>query len=550
MSIYSKDSSDRPIGMRPVSAEDGFKFRKSSEALKPATLDAPAKPLATEALPRQAGASQPRRRNQQAWLILGLTLVLADIAAVALAPLCVYWVRHGSVMPVGGEALALDLSSLVALMSLNFCKAYDRAALRHPLRALQSVGLAWMWATTVVFLVGLYSHAASLGLSGLARQWLMSYWAASAGLVAFCHLLMTTFVARMMTDGHLRERIVIVGADGNRSEKFIRQVIGSGSNEITILGLFDDRYGRTSAQAETADPPPNTSAAARIRRKWVDRVDGYPVLGNTDSLATYVRRNSVDRVVLMLPWSAEERMMELIGKLRQLPVRVDLLSHNLIWGLNGDVTRIAGIPVVTVANQRIDAQLGLIKRVEDIVICCLLVLLLAPVLIMIALAVKLTSAGPALFRQERYGFNNEVFKVYKFRSMYMHSDTAVPQASKHDARVTPVGRFLRRSSLDELPQFFNVLEGTMSLVGPRPHAVPHNIKYGRIIEGYYARHNVKPGITGWAQVNGYRGETDTTEKMKKRVEFDLYYIDHWSLYFDIKVILLTAVRIWFQKSAY
>jgi len=206
--------------------------------------------------------------------------------------------------------------------------------------------------------------------------------------------------------------------------------------------------------------------------------------------------------------------------------------------------------VVTVANQRIDAQLGLIKRVEDIVICCLLVLLLAPVLIMIALAVKLTSAGPALFRQERYGFNNEVFKVYKFRSMYMHSDTAVPQASKHDARVTPVGRFLRRSSLDELPQFFNVLEGTMSLVGPRPHAVPHNIKYGRIIEGYYARHNVKPGITGWAQVNGYRGETDTTEKMKKRVEFDLYYIDHWSLYFDIKVILLTAVRIWFQKSAY
>ena len=558
MSISSKDSSDGTVTKLSASAQNQFKFLKKTKPVSAAANaigGAPDAFLGDETpgpLSRNSRSSQPRRRNQHVWLLLSLALVVADIGAVVVAPLCVYWLRHGSSMPVGGEALSLDLSSLVALMSLNFCKAYDRSALRHPLRALQAVGLAWMWATTVVFLVGLYSHASSLGLTGAERQWLMSYWATSAGLVAFAHLCMTAIVAQLMTQGYLRERIVIVGADGNRSEKFIRQVIGSGSNEITILGLFDDRYGRTPDPAAPAPGQADKNpSAARIRNKWVDRVDGYPVLGNTDTLVTYVRRNSVDRVILLLPWSAEQRVTELITKLRQLPVRIDLLSHNLSWGFHTDVSQIAGIPVVTVANRRVDAQLGLLKRIEDIVLCSLLIVLLAPVLLLVAVMVKLSSPGPILFRQERYGFNNEVFKVYKFRSMYVHSDTpSVNQASKNDARVTPIGRFLRRSSLDELPQFFNVLGGTMSLVGPRPHAVPHNVKYARIIEGYYARHNVKPGITGWAQVNGHRGETDTTEKMRKRVEFDLYYIDHWSLYFDLKVIVLTACKIWFQKTAY
>jgi putative colanic acid biosynthesis UDP-glucose lipid carrier transferase len=199
----------------------------------------------------------------------------------------------------------------------------------------------------------------------------------------------------------------------------------------------------------------------------------------------------------------------------------------------------------------VDVQLGLVKRVEDIILCSMLILFLAPVLVLAALAVKLSSPGPALFRQERYGFNNEIFNVYKFRSMYHNPNvTVVAQASRRDPRVTAVGRFLRRSSIDELPQLFNVLEGSMSLVGPRPHAVPHNVEYGRIIAGYNARHNVKPGITGWAQVNGHRGETDTAEKMRQRVECDLYYIEHWSLFFDFKVMILTAVKIWFQKSAY
>jgi putative colanic acid biosysnthesis UDP-glucose lipid carrier transferase len=178
-------------------------------------------------------------------------------------------------------------------------------------------------------------------------------------------------------------------------------------------------------------------------------------------------------------------------------------------------------------------------------------IVLAPLFLLVAIAVKLSSPGPVLFRQERYGFNNEIFIVYKFRTMYVaEGDAPVVAASKGDARVTKVGWFLRRTSLDELAQFINVINGTMSIVGPRPHAISHNVDFGKVVDGYFARHNVKPGITGWAQVNGHRGEANTIEKLKVRVEHDLYYIDHWSLGFDLKVVFLTAFKVWFHKNAY
>ena len=548
MSVSSENSSDHPVEIGPRSAADIF---GSQDTRKPAYRNTPDAPE-NLTLSRQARFSRSRRRIQHVWLLLGLALVVADIAAVAFAPACTYWLRRGISAPVRAEALSLYVSSFIALISLIFCKAYGRAALRHPLRALRAVGLAWMWAGTVVFLAGLFSTASALGLSDSERASLLSYWTTSAGLVVLSHLFMTVVVAHLLAQGHLRERIVIVGADGDRSGKFVRHVTHNIGSETTILGLFDDRYSRKPDQVEANPLRGNVdTATAPICRRRVDRVEAYPVLGNTDSLAAYVRRNSVDRIVVSLPWSAEQRVTELITKLRQLPVRVDLLSHDLIWPIHSDISKIDGIPVVTVANQRVDAQLGLLKRIEDIIISSLFILFLTPVFVVAALAVKLSSPGPALFRQERYGFNNEIFNIYKFRSMYQNPDAAsVPQASMHDPRITPLGRFLRRSSIDELPQFFNVLEGNMSLVGPRPHAVPHNIKYGGIIAGYDARHNVKPGITGWAQVNGHRGETDTAEKMRQRVECDLYYIEHWSVYFDLKVMILTAVKIWFQKSAY
>ncbi|ENH1714789.1 exopolysaccharide biosynthesis polyprenyl glycosylphosphotransferase, partial [Escherichia coli] len=191
------------------------------------------------------------------------------------------------------------------------------------------------------------------------------------------------------------------------------------------------------------------------------------------------------------------------------------------------------------------------KRIEDIIVSMLILILISPVLCVIAVTVKLTSKGPVIFRQTRYGMDGKPIKVWKFRSMtVMENDNVVTQATKNDVRVTKVGRFLRRTSLDELPQFFNVLLGGMSIVGPRPHAVAHNEQYRILIDGYMLRHKVKPGITGWAQINGWRGETDTLEKMQKRVEYDLEYIREWSVWLDLKIIFLTVFKGFISKTAY
>jgi len=234
-------------------------------------------------------------------------------------------------------------------------------------------------------------------------------------------------------------------------------------------------------------------------------------------------------------------------------VRIDLVPSNVVWQFPGiNMERLAGVPVLTVANGRVDEQMGLLKRIEDLVISTVLLVLISPLLALIALVIKLDSPGPVIFKQLRHGFNNQVFEVYKFRSMTVEdsASTEVRQATKNDRRVTRVGRFLRRSSLDELPQLFNVLFGHMSIVGPRPHAIQHNLEFGAIILEYFGRHNVKPGITGWAQVNGLRGETDTVDKMHRRVEYDLDYIENWSLMLDLKILVMTAFAVWFQETAY
>jgi putative colanic acid biosynthesis UDP-glucose lipid carrier transferase len=194
---------------------------------------------------------------------------------------------------------------------------------------------------------------------------------------------------------------------------------------------------------------------------------------------------------------------------------------------------------------------NLIKRTEDIVVSSIILCLIAPVLLTVGMCVKFTSKGPVLFKQDRYGLSGQKIKVWKFRSMsVMENSDVVTQATKGDARITPVGAFIRRTSLDELPQFFNVLLGDMSVVGPRPHAVLHNEEYRSKVDYYMLRHKVKPGITGWAQINGWRGETDTLDKMEKRVEFDLQYIKHWSVWFDIKIIFLTIFKGFIDKNAY
>jgi len=211
-----------------------------------------------------------------------------------------------------------------------------------------------------------------------------------------------------------------------------------------------------------------------------------------------------------------------------------------------------GVPVLEIASAPLSGWSGFVKLIEDKVLASILLVLFAPLLLLIGLAIKLDSRGPVLFRQARYGFNNEVIVVYKFRTMYHDRppEEGVPQARRNDPRVTRVGRLLRRTSLDELPQLLNVIEGDMSMIGPRPHAVEHNEQYAALIGGYYGRHKVKPGITGWAQVNGLRGETQSLEKMAARVEYDVHYIENWSIWFDIKIMMMTALLGWVHKNAF
>lgn len=212
---------------------------------------------------------------------------------------------------------------------------------------------------------------------------------------------------------------------------------------------------------------------------------------------------------------------------------------------------INGVPVVPLYESPLSGINMVFKRLEDIIVSLSILIVISPVLLIIACAVKFTSPGPVIFRQIRYGMDGKSIKVWKFRSMtVMENDNNVTQATKHDLRVTKVGKFLRRTSLDELPQFFNVLFGQMSVVGPRPHAVSHNEQYRTLIKGYMLRHKVKPGITGLAQVNGWRGETDTLDKMQKRVEYDLLYIRNWSIWLDLKIIFLTIFKGFVNKSAY
>lgn len=466
----------------------------------------------------------PRHRARRAWTTLRLSLAAADLAVLVAVPEIIHRLYLG-VWAAGTIELAfIELSCALSFCSLQLAGAYKR-------QALQRVELVWSClalaaAGTIMGVLGF--GFVTRAFSDLSRVWVIGSLCATGGVVLAMHLTMTVLVAFIMQLGHLRERVAIVCA-GPLARMALERFRSVDLPEVSIVGVFDDRKERLPEGFESVE-----------------------VKGDTSSLLTYVRRHGIDRVIVAIPWTAERRIVALVAKLRQVPVRVDLIPDRLIWEFPSDVHRIQGVPIVTVANRRVEAQMGLMKRLEDLVLGSALLVLAAPLMLAVAIAIRLDSRGPILFRQKRSGFNNEVVEVLKFRSMYADRapDPDVRQATKSDARVTRVGRFIRRTSLDELPQLLNVVAGAMSLVGPRPHALPHNKHFGGLVDGYFARHNVKPGITGWAQINGARGETDTIEKMNRRIRYDLEYIERWSLLFDLKIIFLTAFRVWSQETAY
>ncbi|TYY01065.1 undecaprenyl-phosphate glucose phosphotransferase, partial [Klebsiella pneumoniae] len=277
-----------------------------------------------------------------------------------------------------------------------------------------------------------------------------------------------------------------------------------------------------------------------------------PYAGTTEELIINARDGKIDRIYIAMSMKDEVKINNIVSQLADTTCSVllipDVFTFNILQSRTEEIN---GLPVVPLFDSPLNGINMVFKRLEDILVSSIILLFISPILLIISLAVKLSSNGPVIFKQIRYGMDGKPIQVWKFRSMtVMENDDKVVQATKNDIRVTKVGKFLRSTSLDELPQFFNVLFGQMSVVGPRPHAVSHNEQYRTLIQGYMLRHKVKPGITGLAQINGWRGETDTLEKMEKRVEYDLLYIRGWSIWLDLKIIFLTIFKGFINKSAY
>jgi len=325
--------------------------------------------------------------------------------------------------------------------------------------------------------------------------------------------------------------IAIVGA-GASGKRLISALMQRREPWTQIIGFFDDRKNRLD-----------------------DPVEGLEIKGTVGDLIEFARRHRVDEILVALPWSAEQRLLDILDQLKVIPANVrlapDEIGHHF---LDAGFSRIDGVPVYNIFRKPISGWGALLKRLEDLILGSIILVMVSPIMLLCALAIKLDSPGPILFKQNRYGYNNKLIGVYKFRSMYhaRRDENCEQQTTKRDPRVTRVGNFIRRTSIDELPQLFNVLIGNMSLVGPRPHAT--NTKaagklFEEAVREYAARHKVKPGITGWAQVMGWRGETDTEEKIQRRVECDLYYMEHWSLFLDIEILFRTVMAVT-GKNAY
>ena len=332
--------------------------------------------------------------------------------------------------------------------------------------------------------------------------------------------------------------------------------IGLNNRTVAIIGVTENglRFARNLEEKPEYGYHIAGFYDARVngKRPESEKLDSYQYLGDFDDLIESARKGEWDQIYFALPAEAKDRMLELLDALSDsaTPIRLlpDYFTTNL---LQSKFMEIADTPVLCIYDSPFSADHAFLKRVEDVLVSSMILTLISPIMLAIALVVKFTSKGPVIFKQTRYGLNGEKIKVWKFRSMTVCEDgDKVTQASKNDSRFTPVGQFLRKTSLDELPQFINVIQGHMSIVGPRPHAVAHNEQYRSRIPGYMLRHLVKPGITGWAQINGWRGETNTIYKMEKRVEFDLEYMREWTLWLDIKIIFLTIFRGFLDKNAY
>ncbi|MFZ5736245.1 MAG: undecaprenyl-phosphate glucose phosphotransferase [Pseudomonadota bacterium] len=458
---------------------------------------------------------------------------LADFLLIAAVGVALYFAlvvrRDGFAWEYIGAILGTTMTAIVVFQAADL---YVVQVFRGTLKQMTRLITAW----SVVFLLFIgVSFFAKLG-GEVSRLWLGSFYFAGLAALIVERMVVRSLVRQWGCEGRLDRRTVIVGADDNGA-KLIEALKAeqADASDIHILGVFDDRNDSRS----------------------LPTCAGVPKLGKVDDIPEFARRTRVDLVLFALPISAETRILDMLKKLWVLPVDIRLSAHtNKLRFRPRAYSYVGKVPTLDVFEAPITDWDQVMKQLFDRVVGGLILLAAAPVMALVALAIKLDSPGPVLFRQKRFGFNNERIDVFKFRSMYHHQadPTASKVVTRNDPRVTRVGRFIRRTSLDELPQLFNVVfKGNLSLVGPRPHAVQMKLQsrlFEQTVDGYFARHRVKPGITGWAQINGWRGEIDNEEKIQKRVEFDLYYIENWSVLFDLYILLKTPWALLKGENAY
>ncbi|GJD59834.1 undecaprenyl-phosphate glucose phosphotransferase [Methylobacterium dankookense] len=485
-------------------------------------LRAGAVPLAEAAAPPQAGPISS--------VVVSGLVRLFEFALVALLGAALHLLMLRGVVPFGQRyALAIGGVAVLAVGLFQAAGTYRIAAFRSFFKTAVKLSAGWSLSFLVV--------ATALVLAKVAdhysRLWLATYFGSGLLVLLSARFALSGLIRAQTRQGRFDRRTAIVGG-GKAAEELIAALETQSDSGIRIVGVFDDRNDDRSS----------------------DVVAGYPKLGTVSDLVDYARHTRLDLIVFTIPISAEARILQMLGKLWVLPIDIRLSAHATKLRLRPrSYSYLGSVPVLDVFDKPIADWDVVTKALFDRCVGGLMLLALAPVMLAVAAAVRLTSRGPILFRQKRHGFNNELIEVYKFRSMYVDQcdATANRMVTKGDPRVTPVGRFIRKTSLDELPQLFNVLKGDLSLVGPRPHALQAkaaNTLYDQVVDGYFARHKVKPGITGWAQINGWRGETDTSEKLQRRVEHDLYYIENWSVLFDLQILLTTPFALLKTENAY
>lgn len=474
-------------------------------------------------------ARRPVPVSQQ---VVGGTVKLFDFCVIlAAAAVCF----AGYLVALSNVADGIDRYGLTALLGAALFVVGFQRIRGYEFKKLSSMywqstrtAVVWGGAVFAMLLLAFVGKVSST----YSRGWALSWITLSFGLLLIERCILHFAIKRWTHQGRLARNVAIVGA-GALSEQLIEKLQRSGDAGVSIVGVFDDR-----------------------RTRVAPLVGGIEVMGTTDDLLRFARQVPLDEVIVALPLHAEQRLKMLFAKLRQLPVDLRLSAEPIAdaFPIQG-ISELGGVPMLEIVDRPLKNWNAVAKWLEDTTLSTVLLVAVAPLMALITLLIKLDSRGPVFFVQERFGFNNNIIRVLKFRTM--HVDCTDPSGAartvRNDPRVTTVGRILRQFSLDELPQLINVVRGDMSLVGPRPHAIMMKAGdrlYYEAVEDYINRHRVKPGITGWAQVNGLRGEIDTLEKARQRIIYDLDYIERWSLWLDLKILFMSVRELFTHQNAY